>query len=218
MVHKILGKSLQTFHKLLLAHHQLPFTYIITLILSKLRKLFNIALTYSHLPTFSHTINLNIKFVEDQDSKISKASDSTPNKSSKYQSVPTPSKARVTHVNAKEGSSNVISDATPIIVVPERVPTKRGTKTPTAKRDKPSNIRNFESSVAIKKPHNMLSLYLEPIKTPNVEPDVVTSVKGPFVLNVIGSVGTSKKIISETVSLDNPRAEKTLGQSSLNVC
>lgn len=80
-----------------------------------------------------------------------------------------------------------------------------------------SDVRNVESSVAIKKPHTMTSLYLEPIKTPNVEPNVVTSAKGPIVLNDVGSVGTSEKYASETVSIVNPRAEKTLGQSSLNV-
>lgn len=63
----------------------------------------------------------------------------------------------------------------------------------------------------------MTNLYLEPIKTPNVEPNVVTFAKGPIVLNVVGSVGTCEKYASEIVSLVNPRAEKTLGQSSLNV-
>ncbi|KAI5433247.1 hypothetical protein KIW84_020507 [Lathyrus oleraceus] len=165
---------------------------------------------------------------------MSKASDSTPNKSSKYQSVLTPSKARVTCANAKEGSSNVIIDATPIIVVLGRVPTKKGLKHLLAKRVKPSNVsesstpyvsiqipysdvRNVESSVAIKKPHTMASLYIEPMKTPNVELDVVTSAKGHIVSNVMGSVGTSKKYASEIASLDNPRAKKILGRSSLNV-
>ncbi|KAI5390058.1 hypothetical protein KIW84_075402 [Lathyrus oleraceus] len=63
----------------------------------------------------------------------------------------------------------------------------------------------------------MTSLYFKLIKTPNVEPDVVTSAKGPVVSNVVGSVGTSKFFAYETVSVDNPRAEKTLGQSSWNV-
>lgn len=63
----------------------------------------------------------------------------------------------------------------------------------------------------------MISLYLEPIKTPNVEPDVITSSERPVVTNVVGSVGTSEKSASETVSLDSPRDEKTLGQYCLNV-
>lgn len=75
----------------------------------------------------------------------------------------------------------------------------------------PSEVKNVESSIAEKKPHTMKSLYLEPIKTPNVEPDVVTSTKGHVVANVVGSDGTSKKFASETISLDNPRAEKALG-------
>lgn len=63
----------------------------------------------------------------------------------------------------------------------------------------------------------MTSLYLEPIKTPNVETNVITYVKGLVVANVVGSVGTSEKSSSETVSIDKPRVEKTPGQSSLNV-
>lgn len=93
-----------------------------------------------------------------------------------------------------------------------------GSSTPSVSVQKPhSKIRNVESSVADKKPHTMTSLYLEHIKTPNVDPDVVTSTKGHVVTNVMGSVGTSEKSASKIVSLDNPRAEKTLGQSSLNV-
>lgn len=128
MVHDISGKSLQNFHNLLPTCHQLSFTYIINLILSKLRKLLNTAITYSHIPTFSHTINLNIKLFQDQESKMSKASYLTPNKSSKDQSALTPSKARVTHANAKKRSSDVIIDATPISVVPGCVPTTKGLK------------------------------------------------------------------------------------------
>ncbi|KAI5424142.1 hypothetical protein KIW84_030380 [Lathyrus oleraceus] len=163
---------------------------------------------------------------------MSKASYSTPNKSSKDQSAPTPSKARVTHANSKKHSSDVIIDATPIIVVPGCTPTKRGTKTPATKRAKPSNVsesstpslsfqippsevRNVESIVVDKKPYTMTSLYLEPIKTLNVKPDIVTSAKGLFISNIVGSVGTFQKSASKTVSLDNPRDEKILGQSSL---
>ncbi|KAI5406005.1 hypothetical protein KIW84_052672 [Lathyrus oleraceus] len=50
-----------------------------------------------------------------------------------------------------------------------------------------------------------------------MSPDVVTSIKGHVISNDVGSVGTFDKSGSETVSLDNPRAEKTLDQSSLNV-
>jgi hypothetical protein len=57
-----------------------------------------------------------MKFVKDQDMKISKASKSTPKKAQ------TPYKPRVTRSTAKEGSSEVITDATPVIVVPGRIP------------------------------------------------------------------------------------------------
>ncbi|KAI5442861.1 hypothetical protein KIW84_011766 [Lathyrus oleraceus] len=56
----------------------------------------------------------------------------------------------------------------------------------------------MEPSVAVKKPHYMTSLYLDLIKTTNVELDVVASIKGSD---------------SGTVSLDNPRSDKTLGYS-----
>lgn len=163
-----------------------------------------------------------------------KASTLTPNKSSKDQSAITLPKARVAHANSKKGSLDVIIDATPITIVPGRVPRKIGTKTPTVKRVKPSNVsesftpsmsiqippnevRNVESSIADKKPHTMTSLYLKPIRTPDVKTYVVTSAKGLILSNVVGSVGTSGKSSSKTVSLDNPISEKTLGQSSLNV-
>ncbi|MCI06662.1 hypothetical protein A2U01_0027722, partial [Trifolium medium] len=63
----------------------------------------------------------------------------------------------------------------------------------------------------------MKSLYLESIKIPNVEPNVVTPAKGPVSSNVVGSVGTSVRSVFETVSLDKPRSVETIGQSSMNV-
>ncbi|MCH92551.1 gag-protease polyprotein [Trifolium medium] len=58
---------------------------------------------------------------------------------------------------------------------------------------KPKDVRNDDPSVVVNKSHTMTSLYLEPIKTPNVEPNVVTSAKCSISLNVVGSVGTSTK-------------------------
>lgn len=65
----------------------------------------------------------------------------------------------------------------------------------------------------------MSSLYLDPIKITNVELDVIASTKGSIVPKVVGSVELTEKSGSDssTVSLDNPRSDKTLGQSSVNV-
>ncbi|XP_050896553.1 uncharacterized protein LOC127103331 [Lathyrus oleraceus] len=64
----------------------------------------------------------------------------------------------------------------------------------------------------------------DPIKTTDVKPDVVASAKGFVVQRVVGIVESNKKIGSEkprsdsgTVSLDNLRSDKALGQSSMNV-
>ncbi|KAI5431562.1 hypothetical protein KIW84_035665 [Lathyrus oleraceus] len=112
---------------------------------------------------------------------MSKASELTPRKSYKDQVALTPSKDRVTHANSRKRSSDVIIDANPIFVV-------------LGLQKLPSEVKNVESSIAEKKPHTMTSLYLEPIKTPNVEPDVVTSAKGHVIANVVGSVGTSENL------------------------
>ncbi|XP_050889927.1 uncharacterized protein LOC127095256 [Lathyrus oleraceus] len=63
----------------------------------------------------------------------------------------------------------------------------------------------------------MTNLYLDPIKTTGVEPDVVASAKGFVVPQAVGSVKSSEKSDSGTISLDNSRSDKTLGQSSMNV-
>lgn len=80
-----------------------------------------------------------------------------------------------------------------------------------------SEIRNIEVFIAVKKPHSMTSVYLGPIKTTDVEPDVVASTKGFVAPKVVGSVESSEKYNSSTVSLDKPKSDKTLDQSSMNV-
>ncbi|KAI5428576.1 hypothetical protein KIW84_033536 [Lathyrus oleraceus] len=65
-----------------------------------------------------------------------------------------------------------------------------------------SQITNIEPYVPAKKPHFMTNLYLNLIKTTDVKPGVVASAKG---------------VDSGTISIDNPRSDKTLGQSSMNV-
>ncbi|KAI5398882.1 hypothetical protein KIW84_064317 [Lathyrus oleraceus] len=114
------------------------------------------------------------------------------------------------------------------------VPTKRRAKTPIVKKDKPSilskssnpsgsvqipssEIRNIEPFIAVKKPHSTNNLYLSPIKTIDVEPDVVASAKGSIVPKVVGNVESSEKSNFGTVSLYKPRSDKTLGQPSMNV-
>lgn len=54
----------------------------------------------------------------------------------------------------------------------------------------------------------MTSMYPDPIKIPNVEPNVVTSVKVPLVPNVEGNVKTFEKPSSENVNH---------GQCSMNI-
>lgn len=63
----------------------------------------------------------------------------------------------------------------------------------------------------------MTILYLDPIKTTDVEIDIVASAKGFVVPKVVGNVESSEKSDYGAVSLDNPRYDKTLGQSSINV-
>lgn len=86
--------------------------------------------------------------------------------------------------------SDVVIDVVPLSMVPGHTPTKRRARTPIGKKARPSTvskssnpfrsvqipsseIRNIDPSVAVKKPHSITSLYLDPIKTKNVEPDVV---------------------------------------------
>ncbi|KAI5407033.1 hypothetical protein KIW84_053334 [Lathyrus oleraceus] len=131
--------------------------------------------------------------------KMSKPSGSTPSKSTKDKSAPRISCANVDH-------SDVVTNFVPLSIIPRHVPTKRRDRTLNVKKAKPST-----------KPHSMTSLYLDPIKTTYVEPDVVAYAKGFIVPKVVGSVKSSEKSNSGTVSLDNPRSNKTLGQSSMNV-
>ncbi|PNX93334.1 hypothetical protein L195_g016485, partial [Trifolium pratense] len=58
---------------------------------------------------------------------------------------------------------------------------------------------------------------IDSVVTPNVESNVVTSVKGYVSSNVVGSVDTSVRSASEIVILDKPRSLKTIGQSSMNI-
>jgi len=227
VVHEISGISLQTSLNYVPTHHQLLFTHIISLALYKLRKPLSIVLALSHISNSPYSINHIMKFVDNQDSKMSKASESIASKSSKDQTGPTLSKTRVTRGNAKEGSSDYITDATPIPIVPGRVPTKRRTKTLVVKKAKPlnvsepfnpsmlvqlppSDVRNVESPVIVKKPHSMTSLYVDPLKFPNVDHDVVTSAKDSVISNVVGNAGTYEKSVLVAVSIGNPRFEKIL--------
>ncbi|KAI5401313.1 hypothetical protein KIW84_065965 [Lathyrus oleraceus] len=130
---------------------------------------------------------------------MSKPSSSTPSKSTKDQLVPMIVFANVDH-------SDVVTDVVPLSIVPGHVPTKRRARTPIMKKAKPSI-----------KPHLMTSLYLDPIKTTDVEPDVAASAKGYVIPKVVGSVESSGKSDTGTISLNKPRSDKTLGQSSMNV-
>ncbi|KAI5387401.1 hypothetical protein KIW84_073508 [Lathyrus oleraceus] len=164
---------------------------------------------------------------------MSKPSDSTPSKSIIDQSPHRIACANMDYLD-------VVTDVIPLSMVPRHVPTKRRARTHTGKKVRPSTvskssnpygsvqilsseIRNIDPSVAVKKPHYMNNLYLGPIKTTNVEPDVVASAKGSIVPKAVGSVESTEKPEFEKpesdsgiVSIDNPRSDKTLGQSSIN--
>ena len=51
------------------------------------------------------------------------------------------------------------------------------------------NVKILEPSTALKKPHYMTSLYLDPI---NVEPNVSTSEECPAIPNIMGDVEASE--------------------------
>ncbi|XP_050902793.1 uncharacterized protein LOC127115250 [Lathyrus oleraceus] len=70
-----------------------------------------------------------------------------------------------------------------------------------------SDVRNFEPITAIKKPHSMNSLYLDPI---NVEPNVDASTKSYVVPKVMGNVETFE-------NTNKPRFATTLSKSSMIV-
>ena len=53
----------------------------------------------------------------------------------------------------------------------------------------------MEPSIFVKKPHSMNNLYLDIIKTTDVEPEVVASTKGYVVPKVVGSVESFGKIL-----------------------
>lgn len=62
----------------------------------------------------------------------------------------------------------------------------------------------------------MTILYLDPIKTTDVEPNVVPIVMGS--VESTAKLGSEKpRSNSSAVSLDNPRSDNTLGQSCMNV-
>lgn len=223
MVHCISVKSLQTFHIITPTRHK--YLVLTTSNPSISRKMLNITLNHSHLPTFYHVMNL--KFVKFLDSKMTKASKSTPCKSAKEKSAPTLSRVRTNQTNSKEGIPYVIIYDTPITTIPAQAPTKGRSRTPAPKREKPSilsessnptsNVRDVETTDVVKKPHNMTSLYLDPITTTNFELNVGTSAKEFDVSNVVGSIKTYEKPTSENVNLDNLGAEESLGQSSVNI-
>ena len=130
---------------------------------------------------------------------------------------------------------DVVIDDIPLSMVPGQVPTKRRARTPTGKKARPSTvrkysnssrsvqfssseIRNIEPFVVVKKPHFMTSLYLDLIKTTNVEPDVVASAKGFVVPKAVGNVESTEKsrYDSGIISINNPIFDKTLGPSSMS--
>lgn len=152
---------------------------------------------------------------------MSKPYGSTPSKNTKDQSTPRIACDNVDH-------SDIVNDIIPLSIVLGQVPTKRRAKKPIVKKVKPSpiskysnpyesvqipssEIRNIKPFLAVKKHHSMTSLYLDPIKTTDVEPDVLVSAKGFVFPKVVGSVESFEKSDSGNVSLDNPRSDKTLG-------
>ncbi|XP_050889941.1 uncharacterized protein LOC127095271 [Lathyrus oleraceus] len=157
---------------------------------------------------------------------MSKLSGLTPSKNTIDQSPPRIACANVDH-------SDVVTDVGPLSIVPRHVPTKRRARTPTVKKARPSTItkssnpsrsvqtpsskiRNIEPSVVVKKPHSMTILYLDPIKTTDVEPNVVPIVMGSVESTAKPGSGKTRSN-SSVVSLDNPRSDNTLGQSGMNV-
>ncbi|KAI5435395.1 hypothetical protein KIW84_021995 [Lathyrus oleraceus] len=144
---------------------------------------------------------------------MSKPFGSTPRKSTKDQLT-----SRITCPNMDH--SDVIIGVGPLSIVLGHVPTKRRARTPTVKKAKPSTvskssnpswsvqipsseIRNIEPFVAVKKPHSMTSLYLDPNKTIDVEPGVIASVKGSIVPKVVGNVESIEKLGSEKLGFDS---------------
>jgi len=141
----------------------------------------------------------------------------------------------VTRSSAKEGSSEVVTDATLIFVVPGRVPAKRRTRTPAVKKVKSSCVSSsvtpssslsistnktksndpIEFMHTVKKPHTMTSLYTDPIKIPDVIHNIATSECNHIVPNVVSSIGTFEKPVSDSRSLDNPKSDKTLSQTNI---
>jgi len=112
---------------------------------------------------------IKITFTEDQETKISQASDQTNQ---------THFATRVTRSKKKEGSSKVVTDVVPISVVPSRTPIEKKTRTPAMKKIKSLCVSVFEIAYlspniptsktkednpinivhVVKKPHTMTSL------------------------------------------------------------
>jgi hypothetical protein len=63
----------------------------------------------------------------------------------------------------------------------------------------------------VKKPRSMTRLCVDPIKPMHVEPNFDITLHTYDSLNVVADVKTSEKLVSENMSLDNPRSDQTLG-------
>lgn len=218
-MHAILGKLLEVSHNTLTSRHQFTLSHILCLHhLSKFRKpahIFFYLSYYSHPNSPELVLFIKFTFTEDQETKMSQASDLTNQ---------TPSATRVTLSKAKDGSSKVVTDAVPISVVPNRNPIKKKTKIKSpcvsvsetafvspsipiskSKEDNPINIMHV-----VKKLHTMTSLYIDPIKIQNVSHNVTTFTCDPIVTKI--NVETPGKPNSESRSPAHPRFAKNVSQ------
>lgn len=114
--------------------------------------------------------------------------------------------------------SDVITNVTPLSIVPVYATPIRKAKTSSLRKGKPSkvstssspsmttkNIKTFEPSTAVKKPHSITSLYLDPI---NVEPNVGVFKDFSVIPNVMEDVEASE-------TSNRPRYVTTLSKSSM---
>lgn len=130
---------------------------------------------------------------------MSQPSVSTPSRRTKEQSNP-----RIVCIDVDH--SEVVIDIVPLSIILVHVTPIRKPRTTSSKKDKPSkvrkssspfmsvqmaasDVRKFEPSTAIKKPHSMTSMYLDPI---NVEPNIDASSKSYVVPKVMENVETSE--------------------------
>ncbi|XP_050896478.1 uncharacterized protein LOC127103258 [Lathyrus oleraceus] len=120
--------------------------------------------------------------------------------------------------------SDVVTNVVPLTIVLVHIPTKRRARTPTVKMDKPSTvskysnpsgsvqipsseIRNIQPFVVVKKPHSMTNLYLDPIKTTNIESDVIASAKGSIVPKVMDTIGKHIRVLISQILGIEPKSD-----------